>query len=225
MNQNFDTARLWYWKKNETLNLVFSHVYSGIHTHEAEEHFWWATTQACFFFLSWFIIKRVELDLHIIRRRFAYLQGENSRERGIQMSWATPPFWNSRRWERGRRAGGVFLFFKDFSSFFWNFVAEWISILLLTSLILYYQRQQDLDFFSPIVIFNLIRFLLNVLSFFCFLLSFVYFLYVFFVFLDCGLNAQSLFWFLLHKKEGAFDWFLFFTSIRKKWVCGSLRRE
>lgn len=101
-----------------------------------------------FFFLSWFIIKRVELDLHIIRRRFAYLQGENSRGRGIQMSWATPPFWNSRRWERGRRAGGVFLFFKDFSSFFfWNFVAEWISILLLTSLILYYQRQQDLDFF------------------------------------------------------------------------------
>ena len=50
---NFNTlahcARLWYWKK-ETLKLVFSHVYSGIHTHEAEEHFWWATTQACFFF-------------------------------------------------------------------------------------------------------------------------------------------------------------------------------
>ena len=68
-------ARLWYWKKTETFKLVFSHVYSGIHTHEAEEHFWWATTQACFFFLSWFIIKRVELDLHIIRRRFAYFAG------------------------------------------------------------------------------------------------------------------------------------------------------
>ena len=79
-----------------------------------------------FFFLSWFIIKRVELDLHIIRRRFAYLQGENSRGRGIQMSWATPPFWNSRRWERGRRAGGVFLFFKDFSSFFLEF-CRWVN--------------------------------------------------------------------------------------------------
>jgi len=123
---------------------------------------------------------------------------------------------------REGKEGGeeCFCFLKIFLLFFfWNFVAEWISILLLTSLILYYQRQQDFGFFfSPIVIFNLIRFLLNVLSFFCFLLSFVYFLYVFFVFLDCGLNAKSLFWFLLHKKEGAFDWFLFFTSIRKKWV-------